>query len=307
MQKFSSGPIFIIIASLLWAVDGILRRSLYHLPPTSIIFLEHLIGFLILYPFVKKGLQNIKLTKKDFGLIVIVALFSGLIGTLLFTSALQAVNFIPFSVVFLMQKLQPIFAILFAWILLREVPSKKYIPYAVLALVSAYFVTFPLGQVNLSSGDGTIIAALLALGAAVAWGGSTAFSKKILTTIPVASATALRFLFTLIFAGILLLIMGKGNSVSNLGTTDFLMLLMIALSSGMVALFIYYKGLKRTPVRVVTILELTFPLVAVFIDIFLYKTTLHITQYISAVVLLFAMYQITKTPKEKNEIQIDNN
>lgn len=307
MQKFLAGPVFIIIAALLWAVDGILRRSLYHLPPISIIFLEHLIGFLILYPFAKAGLKNIKLTKKDFGIIAIVALFSGLLGTLLFTSALQAINFIPFSVVFLMQKLQPIFAILFAWILLREVPSKKYIPWALLALASAYFVTFPLGRVNLSSGDGTLVAALLALGAAVAWGGSTAFSKKILTTIPVATATALRFLFTLVFAGILVLILGKGSTVANTSPGDMLMLLIIALSSGMVALFIYYKGLKNTPVRVVTILELTFPLVAVFIDIFLYKTTLHLTQYISALMLLFAMYQVTKIPKEKNEIQIDSN
>ncbi len=307
MQKFFTGPTLIIISALLWALDGILRRSLYHLPPISIIFLEHLIGFLILYPFAKAGLKNIKLTKKDFGLVAIVALFSGLLGTLLFTSALQATNFIPFSVVFLMQKLQPIFAILFAWIVLREVPTKKYIPWAILALISAYFVTFPMGRVNISAGNGTIIASLMALGAAIAWGGSTAFSKKILNTFSATVSTALRFLFTIVFSGILLLSLGKGSTVSSLAVPDFLTLLVIALSTGMVALFIYYKGLKTTPVRVVTILELTFPLVAVFIDIFLYKTTLHPSQYISALVLLFAMYQVTKVSKEKNEIPLNSN
>ena len=65
----------------------------------------------------------------------------------------------------------------------------------------------------------------------------------------------------------------------------------------MVALLIYYKGLKTTPVRVSTILELVFPFLAVFIDVVLYKTVIHPIQIISGVVLLFAMYQVTRFQK----------
>ncbi len=72
----------------------------------------------------------------------------------------------------------------------------------------------------------------------------------------------------------------------------FLRFLLIALSTGMVALWIYYKGLKNTQVKVATILELAFPLVAVLIDIFVYKTFLAPSQYLAAIVLVFAMYKV---------------
>lgn len=294
MQNLLKGPLLIIIAALLWAFDGVLRRSLYHLPPISIIFLEHLIGFLLLYPFVRGSFRTTKITKKECGLMGIIALFSGLLGTLFFTAALQATSFIPFSVVFLLQKLQPIFALLFAWIILKEKPNRAYLPWAILALIAAYFVTFPLGHVNLTTGNGTITAALLALGAAITWGGSTAFSKKVLATLPVLLVTGLRFFFTLVLSGILVIALGKWGTIATVGAKDLLMLLVIALSTGMIALLIYYKGLRNTPVRVATILELTFPLIAVFIDVFVYHTVLHPTQYIAALVLLFAMYQVTK-------------
>jgi drug/metabolite transporter (DMT)-like permease len=67
----------------------------------------------------------------------------------------------------------------------------------------------------------------------------------------------------------------------------------------MVALWIYYKGLKTTQVKVSTIIELSFPLVAIFIDIFLYQTTLAPSQYLAAMALLFCMYQVTKPTLSK--------
>ena len=41
MKKLLSfGPIFIVIAAVLWALDGVLRISLYSLPPAVIVFYE---------------------------------------------------------------------------------------------------------------------------------------------------------------------------------------------------------------------------------------------------------------------------
>ena len=49
MKKLKSfGPLFIIIAALLWSLDGLLRRGLYSLPPSVVVFYEHLVGFAIL-------------------------------------------------------------------------------------------------------------------------------------------------------------------------------------------------------------------------------------------------------------------
>jgi drug/metabolite transporter (DMT)-like permease len=283
----------IFVAAILWACDGILRRNLYHLPALTIITLEHWIGFCLFFFFFHRKFIQIRLSKSDVVLIVLIALFSGLAGTLMFTQALLETQFISFSVVFLLQKLQPIFAIASGWALLGERPTRSYALWAALALAAAYFVTFPNGTVRLDTGDGTFYAALLAFGAAVAWGGSTGFSRKLLLSQGEHIATGLRFFVTAVFGSIALLIFGGSHPLAMVTYYDTLALFTIALSTGLVALFVYYRGLRDTPVRIATIIELTFPLLAVLIDAGLYHTVLAPTQYLAALVLLFAMYQVS--------------
>ncbi len=289
-----SGPLLIVIAALLWGLDGILRRSLYSLPPITIVFFEHLVGLIILLPFVLKSFKNEKLTRKEWYAIIFVSLLSGLLGTLWFTTALLDTMFISFSVVFLLQKLQPLFAITTARIFLKERVGKGYAVWALLALAAAYFVTFPNGVVNFKTGTGTVIAALFAVGAAFAWGTSTTFSKIALRNKSSNHITGLRFLLTTIMAFIAVLIMGKLPTFSAVSRVQVFTLIGIALSSGMVSLLIYYKGLKTTPVSVSTILELFYPLVAVVIDVVLYHNVLKWSQYLAAAILLYAIYRVGK-------------
>lgn len=290
----NSGPLFIVIAATLWALDGIIRRSLFELPPAIIVFYEHLFGAILISPYVIIGLKKEKITTKEWLLLAFISLLSGVLGTLFFTTALIKVNFISFSVVFLLQKLQPIFAISTAAIFLKEKISKDYLIWAFLALVSAYFVTFKNGYVNLATGSQTIIAAAFALGAAAAWGSSTTISKIALKEKSNTTITGLRFIITTPLALATVFIVGSANALTSPNLSQLLRFLIIALSTGMVALWIYYKGLKKTPVKVSTILELTFPVLAIFIDAFVYKTFLIPTQTLAAAVLLFSMYRISK-------------
>ncbi|OGI85841.1 hypothetical protein A3A05_02035 [Candidatus Nomurabacteria bacterium RIFCSPLOWO2_01_FULL_41_12] len=289
-----SGPILIITAALLWAFDGLIRQHLYSLPPITIIFLEHLFGLIILSPFVYKYLFKDKFTKREWLLLLLISVLSGLLGTLWFTTALVKVNFISISVVFLLQKLQPIFAITTARIFLKEQLDKRYIKWALLAILSAYFVTFPNGLVNFKTGGGTIVAALYALGAAFAWGSSTTFSKMLLGKVEAQVSTFYRFLFTVIIALPVLFLFGYGSSLATPTGAQFGWLALIAVSTGMVALLIYYKGLAKTPVHISTILELTFPFIAVFLDMVVNDKGLSISQWVAAILLVFSIYQIAK-------------
>ena len=293
-----NGPLLIVIAACLWALDGVIRRSLFVLPPIIIVFYEHLFGAILILPFIIKSLLKEKFTRKELGTIAFVAMLSGLLGTLWFTDALSRVNFIPFSVVFLLQKLQPIFAVTTAAIFLKERVTKNYAIWAGIALVAAYFVTFKNGIVNLETGAGTAMAALLAVGAAFAWATSTTFSKIALKNKPTDVVTGLRFLFTTVFAFFAVFLLGKGDALGTPDTSQFLRFLLIALTTGMVSILIYYRGLKFTQVKVSTILELVYPVLAVFIDIFLYKSVLAPSQYIAAAVLLFAVYSLGKLQQE---------
>ena len=292
MKFIAIGPLLIFIADILWGFDGILRRSLYSLPPITIVFFEHVIGLIILLPFIIKLWSREHLTKKEWGMITLVAALSGVAGTLFFTTALLQINFIPFSVVFFVQKLQPIFAVIAAVLLLKERISRDFILWAAIALVAGYFVTFPNGVVNFGEGGGYVTAALFALLAAVAWGSSTAFSRYTLMGHSNTFITGLRFLFTVPIALVVAFVLGAVPSFAAITLSQMGILLLIAVSTGMLALWIYYKGLKTTPASVSTIVELAFPMTAVFIDFFLYDTVLTWGQYAAAAILMFAAYKV---------------
>src|SRR3989344_6668431 len=91
------GSIFIAAAATLWALDGLLRRSLYSLDPIIIVFYEHLIGGILLMPILWFTRKKLTFSTVDIGILFFVALLSGLFGTLWFTKALLDVEFIPFS------------------------------------------------------------------------------------------------------------------------------------------------------------------------------------------------------------------
>lgn len=299
IQKIKNiGPIFIIIAALLWSFDGILRRSLYTLPPAVIVFYEHLLGAIILLPLFIKFFRELgKIGRKEWLAIIIVSFFSGALGTIFYTAALGMVQYIQFSVVVLLQQLQPIWAILGAAIILKEKLTKDFMKWAILAILAAYLVTFRDLRINFISGGGQALAATLALLAGFVWAVSTSFSKIILFKVSFWTATSLRFWLAPLFALIFIFGQNQQGFLTTLTQSQWITLLTITFSTGMVALVIYYYGLRKTPARVSTICELSWPASAIFIDYFLYKQYLSLTQVIGVIILLTAIYHVSKFKK----------
>lgn len=304
MEKLKTfGPLFVIIAALLWSLDGVLRISLYALPPAVVVFYEHVLGGVILLFLVKKWWSDLKkMTKKEWLAISVVALFSGAVGTIFYTAALGLVNYSQYSVVVLLQQqLQPIWAISTAALLLKEKLNKNFILWAILALIAAYFVTFKDLTVNLATGRGTIMAGVLALSAGLMWGSSTAISKFVLNKVSFWTGTALRFYLAPIFALIYIVAVRQTPMLFSLNIGQWQTLLLITFSTGLVALLFYYYGLKKTPARITTLCELVWPASAVLIDYFYYHKTLSLTQVFGIALLLFSIYKITKSQYGQNK------
>ncbi|HVF69171.1 MAG TPA: DMT family transporter [Xanthomonadales bacterium] len=294
------GPVFIIIASLLWSFDALLRVSLYTLPPAVVVFYEHIFGLLVmllLFPLWIRDLK--KMTRKDWIVITLIGLFAGALGTIFYTAALGMVQYIPYSVVVLLQQLEPIFAISIAALLLKEKITKRFLLWAGLALVAAYLISFKDLQVNLQTGGGTALAALLAISAAAMWGAGTSLGRYVLKDISFLSAAALRFAIAPVFALIIIFGLGQQSAMVSLSQQQIITLVGITFSTGLIAMLIYYYGLKRTPARIATICELTWPASAIFIDYFMFGKTLSPTQILGVALLLLAIYQVTK-PLAKN-------
>ena len=183
--------------------------------------------------------------------------------------ALAAVGYISMSVAILIQKLQPIFAIGVAVLIGKEkIPKRSYL-FILLALVAGYFVTFPSGVSASPDGQKEMLAALYALGAAAAWGISTNFSKYLLKNHTPEVVTFMRFTVTVILISIGLLLIPSWNSGFRMPSN----------TEWMYLFYIYYRGLKSVPVHVSAILELTWPIVAVFVDFFVYDTVFTWSQY----------------------------
>lgn len=296
MSKFLRfGPFFVIIAALLWSFDGLLRINLYSLPPAVIVFYEHALGALLLLFILPKWLRDIgKMSAKEWSAIGIVSIFSGALGTIFYTMALGKVQFTQYSVVVLLQQqLQPIWAIITASVLLKEKTTKRFLLWAFIALIAAYFISFKDLRVNLATGSETTTAALLAVGAGFMWGSSTAVSKYVLKRVSFLTGTALRFFLAPMFALLLIYFQNQQSSLFTVSFQQWQVLFFITLSTGLVALGFYYYGLKKTPARIATLLELVWPASAILIDYFLFKKTLSITQIFGVLLLFIAIYQVT--------------
>lgn len=290
-----AAPIFVIIAASLWAVDGIvLRPSLYSLPVPLVVFIESTIVAVLLTPFFINKFSSLKhLKKKDWFAFIGVALLGGAIGTMAITKALFYVNFVNLSVVILLQKLQPVFAISLATIFLKEKLPKEFFLWAGLAIVGAYFMTFGTTLPNFSTGDKTTIAALFALLAAFSFSSSTVLSKRALRNVDYEMGTYLRFLFASIILLIMVITTGDISSITEVSTKQIIIFLIIAFTTGGAAIFFYYYGLKRISASVASICELAFPLTAVVLEYFVHGNILSPVQWIGATVLMISILKVS--------------
>ncbi len=288
-------PLLVVIAAALWAVDGIvLRPSLYSLPVPLVVLVESSIVAVLLTPFFTKKLSSLRyLKKKDWLAFFGVAVLGGAIGTMAITKALFYVNFVNLSVVILLQKLQPVFAISLATVLLKEKLPKEFFLWAGLAIIGAYFMTFGLSAPNFSTGDKTTIAALFALLAAFSFSSSTVLSKRALRNVDYEMGTYLRFLFASIIMFIISASTGDIYGVAIVTPKQIIIFLIIAFTTGGAAIFLYYYGLKRISASVASICELAFPLTAVVLEYFVHGNILSPVQWMGAAVLLISILKVS--------------
>lgn len=130
MRKEVQGVLFVSFAATLWGFDSIaLTPRLFHLQVPYVVFMLHFLPFVgMSFLFGREEYKNIsKLDKSDLFYFFLVALFGGALGTLAIVKALFLVQFQHLTVVTLLQKLQPLFAIVLARFLLKEKIEKSFI------------------------------------------------------------------------------------------------------------------------------------------------------------------------------------
>jgi drug/metabolite transporter (DMT)-like permease len=276
----------VISAAILWSLDGYIRQNLFSLPSFLIISLEHAIGAIIFFPLLIKGLNEIySLNQRGWISVFWISICGGVLGTFFYTKALSYVEYIDLSVVVLLQKFQPIFAIALAAVILKEKITKRFFMLAVAAIIGGYLITFGNNPIE-NWNDKTIIASLLALLAAFSWGSSTVLGKHALNQISFMTITSLRLTITAAITLFIIISNSQYELIPEMTFGNWLYIILIVISTGSIALFIYYYGLNHLPASHVTIYELFWPLSAVTIDWFIYERIMTIYQFLGAILLL---------------------
>lgn len=296
MKKQYLGALLISLAAIMWGFDGIaLTPRLFRLDVVYVVFILHLLPFLGMTLFWgKKELKNIYFMKReDKFYFLLISLFGGAIGTLAIVKALFLIDFRYLTIVTLLQKLQPVFAIVLARILLKERLKKSFIVWAIVALVSGYFLTFQFTLPTYEVDKRFLWASFYAIVAAFSFGSSTVFGKKVLNRVDFKTTLYTRYFFTTIITGILLLFNGAYTEFLNTNLIQWLIFILIGVTTGSGAIFLYYYGLNYVKANVATICELFFPLSSIFFEYIIYGVKLQPVQIISIMFMLYAICKIS--------------
>lgn len=289
------GCVAISISAIMWGLDGIvLTPQLYNLNIGFVVFIVHFIPFIIMNLFLFREYRYLSiLTWNDILLLILVAFLGGALGTLAIVKALFLVEFQSLSVVVLLQKLQPVFAIALAYFFLKEKMRENFYLWAGIAIVASYFLTFGFRLPDFSTGTNTALAAGYSLVAAFAFGAATVAGKGVLRKLSFYAATFYRYGFTSIIMLVFISFTGHLREFEVVTPHNWLIILIISLTVGSGAIFLYYYGLRKVPAMLSTIFELFFPLSAIIFDYLFNNRLLSPVQWISAAVMLYAIVRLS--------------
>ena len=297
-----AGALAVAGSATLWGIDGILLTpQLYNLDTAFVVFVIHLFPFLLMNFFFFRQYRLLRsMSRSDFLYFSLIAIFGGALGTLAIVKSLFLLHFNHLSVVVLLQKLQPVFAVLLARLILKEKIQRHFVLWACIALVGGYFLTFGWALPDFSTeGLTTIYAALLSLLAAFSFGSSTVFSKKILGNYSFYASTFFRYCFTTVLMLAIVLATGHIGDFTQITPRNWLFIALIGLTTGSGAIFLYYYGLRRVKASVSTFLELMYPITAVVLDYAVNKTVYSPVQWVAAFVMLFAIVMLNVGTEKK--------
>lgn len=228
------------LAAALWGTDGLLRLPLAdELAAGTVVFWEHLLVVVVLLPLLPSALRALaRCGPREWLAVLVIGGGASALATALFTAAFQLGD--PVTPLVL-QKLQPLFAVFAAWLLLGERIRPGFVLFAVPALAGAWLLAFadPF-DVQVAA----VRAALLALGAAALWAAGTVLGRLVSARLRWRDVTVLRFTVGLPVAAVIVAVRGDDVTV---GWDNAVGLGLLALVPGLLALSLYYVGLSATP------------------------------------------------------------
>lgn len=307
VKSYLAGSLAICISATLWGLDGVvLTPRLYNLNITFVVFVIHAIPFLMMNVFLFREYRYLRFfTKHELLFIFLIALTGGALGTMAIVKALFLVDFNDLSVVVLLQKLQPVFAISLAALILKERLNRYFALWAGLAIVAGYFLTFGLETPDFDTGSKTALAAGYSLIAAFFFGSATVLGKGVLHNLSFSTATFYRYGFSSLIMLVIVAFTGNMTQIQQVTPDNWKIILIISFTVGSGAIFLYYYGLQKVPAMLSAIFELFFPLSAIVFDYLFNDKILSLVQWVSVAVMLIAILKLSFASPKSRRIPVN--
>jgi drug/metabolite transporter (DMT)-like permease len=297
-MRRSIGITLVALAAALWGLDPLLRRPLAQSTSVAtIVFGEHLVLAAITLPLLIPALIGVwKLGWRYILAAVGIGAGASAVATILFTQAFVDGGVRSIVTVVMVQKVQPLVAVLGAAIVLGERPRPRFWLYLATAVVGTWLIAFS-SPTNIDV-HGALVPVLYALAAAVLWAFGTVLGRYLTQKLPFQHVTALRFGFGLPASGIALLVLGGPAFASG---HDSLWIAILALVTGLIAMSLYYYGLRSTPAVAATLAELAFPVTAAIVGYLKFGATLTSTQWLGVAVTSAVVVLLPVRPRDTVE------
>jgi len=296
MTKKRFGTLSIILSAALWGGSGVLLiPHLSNLSATYASLLQGVFSLSLLTVLFSKRLFTIlKVRWRDFLILLLIALFAGFLGSIAIVKALFLTNFVNLSIVVLLQKLQPLFAVLLAMIFLKERPSKKYFIWFAVVIVAGYFLAFGWHIPVMSFKNKMLLADILSIFAALCFASNTVFGRYLSLEISFETISYYRALLSTGMILVFTLCFTHTLHFSAITGGDVKILLLITFLAGPLTLLLYYNGLKYVKASIATLCELSMPITAVVLDYLFNHAHYSSLQWGSAIVMVIGLYFVTR-------------
>jgi drug/metabolite transporter, DME family len=265
------GVVAVAVAAGLWGTDALIRKQLAgSTEAATIVFGGHVVLVLLVLPLIGTALPALwRAGPRYVAAGIVVGAGASALATILFTQAiLQGDPVTPL----VLQKVQPLVAVLLAGVILRERLRPRFGLFLLGGIAGVWLTVFP-RPFDVSPHG--MEPALLALAAAGLWALGTVLGRFLTLKLPFQQVTAVRFTFGLPAALLAVLVLGAPLTASR---HDTFYIALLAIVTGLVALLLYYYGLQRTPASIAAIAELTFPVIAILVGYLALGATLTASQ-----------------------------
>jgi len=304
----SLGIILIITAAVSWGLSAVFFiPNLYNLPVTFVVLLQNFLSFILMSVLCpKEYAYALKIPGKILFLLSLIALFSGVIGTLAIVKALFLVNFKQLSVVVLIQKVQPVFTVILALIFLKEKLAKNFVLWSLIVFVGVYMITFGFHAPDFSTTNSHLMAYLLSIISALSFSTNTILGRYLANSVSFLSITFHRFFFGTIFSVIACLMTGTLWCFGQITFHNYIFLIAIVIIAGPPSMFIYYFGLKYVKAMVSAICELALPFSVIILDYLINGNVLTLTPWAGAIIMIIGIMKISNQTKVPQSVKTSN-